>query len=265
MARSLRLGLALVGLAMSCWAVPVRLECLQEPLSTEEQATLQCSLDWMMGYYERMGLAPEPSLRLRLFGDFDSFQTYQLAHRSFRDGSSPSRTAYYLIYRKELVTWRTPELRQLLVHESQHALLRSAYPNPPKWLNEGLSECFEGLDLGGAGPALRPQLPRWAKLRKCWNADLGREILGVVRLSEREFNRQADSRGLDSYTRSWALVYYLFSLPDGSQKVGELIRRLREGEDSSAVLGSLLGDEEPAAEAISQFYQELSRDHCITL
>lgn len=255
MAQSLTFTLVLTAwLAWTAAAQPVRIEQLQESLTGPEESYVLNGLNWISSVYQQQGLHPRRDLRARVFATYAEFSQYQLDHRNFSDGSRPSPTAYFSINADELVTWRTRSLKSLFVHEGQHALLRSDFRHPPKWLNEGLSECFEGFDFSQKEPVYVAQAARLRKVKRNLSDDFGSQVLAVLELSEREFNQTANDRGLDSYTRAWALVYYLWMKTD-ARGLGELLRGLRDGQPAQEILSRLLpGDLE---EQLVNFYREL--------
>ena len=255
MAQSLKFTWVLAAwLAWSAAAEPVRIEQLQESLTGPEESYVLNGLNWISDLYQQEGFHPRHDLRARVFATYAEFSQYQLAHRNFGDGSRPSPTAYFAINADELVTWRTRTLKSLFVHEGQHALLRSDFRHPPKWLNEGLSECFEGFDFSQAEPVYLAQAPRLRKVKRNLSDDFGRQVLAVLDMSEREFNQTANDRGLDSYTRAWALVYYFWT-KTGARGLGELLRGLRDGHSAKEILSRLLpGNLE---EQLVAFYRDM--------
>ncbi|MFN8608246.1 MAG: DUF1570 domain-containing protein [Vulcanimicrobiota bacterium] len=254
MAQSLRILGLLIWLSWGAAAQPMQILELQEPLSPDEQTYVLNGLNWIVQIYEEQGLHPRHDLRARLFATYPEFSSYQASHRNFNDGSRPSPTAYYSIGGDELVTWRTRTLKSLFIHEGQHALLRSDFPHPPKWVNEGISECFEGFDFSQNEPLFLPQRPRLRKVKRYLTPDFGHQVLSVLDLSEREFNQTATDRGLDSYTRAWALIFYLWS-KTGSRGLGELLRGLKEGEPAQDILSRLLPGE--LEKELLNFYRQL--------
>ena len=256
MAQSLKQVLLALALLSLAWAQPsISVDYVQERLLPEEERGFQGGLQWMLDFFQSQGFTPVPHLQARIFASFDEFRGYQMSHRSFRAGDSPSRTAYYSIGLKELVTWRNQGLVPLLIHESQHALLRSFFPRPPKWLNEGLSEVFEGLDTQSEPPVLMPQRGRLRKVKRLLTLPgFVEHVAQVVKLSERDYNQRANLRDFDSYTCSWALIYYLWCLPDGPDLVAELIRSQQRGQDIETVLAQLAPDWQSE---ILPFYESL--------
>src|SRR5688572_1924823 len=75
--------------------------------------------------------------RVIIFNDREDYKRYQKRHSRTYSG-----TAYYSPARNEIVTWndRPEQLLRNLFHEQNHFLLRRQIAEPPRWLNEGLSE-----------------------------------------------------------------------------------------------------------------------------
>jgi hypothetical protein len=241
-------------LGWAAGAQPIQVEQLQEPLSADEESYVSHGLNWMAQFYREQGFHPRSQLRARVFSSYPEFSEYQMVHRNFNDGSRPSPTAYFSISADELVTWRTRTLKSLFVHEGNHALLRSDFRHPPKWINEGISECFEGFDFSAEQPLFLPQTPRLRKVKRNLTPDFGLRVVSVLDLSEREFNQAANDRGLDSYTKAWALIFYLWSQA-GARGLGELLRGVKSGEPAKDILGRLLpGDLE---QDLVRFYTRL--------
>lgn len=252
-------------LLLSLLVLPVRaqtpalqLELLNESLTTPEQTHLGSALSYICELYRRLGLDPQPRIRARLFSTYADFDRYQRQQRRGADALNPSRLGYFNPGAGELVIWRSRRFTNIFIHESQHALLRSTLPAPPKWLNEGLSEYFEGIDTTATPPRVQPQGPRLRRLRRfLGHSDLGEQLVAVLSMSPRQFEARAE-RGLDSYTCSWALNYYLWSRSDGERLLGEVLRRTRDGEDSERVLEQVYpGGLAALREDLPSFYRHL--------
>lgn len=240
------------------WSQPLQLELVNEQLTTAEQTRVQKALSYIVELYQRLGLRPTARVRARVFSGYQDFQTYQREQRSGSDGAFLSQTGYYNPIEREVVLWRSRRFPRILIHEAQHGILRSAFPRPPKWLNEGLSEYFEGINLDGSGITIDPQGPRLRRVRRYLGPDLGTQIVRVVSMSNREFDARAE-RGLDSYTCSWALNYYLWTRPRGEQMLGEVLRGLMSGESSAEVLDRVYpGGVRALGTELGPFYQHLA-------
>ncbi len=260
MAFALRLLLGLL-LFSTAWAQPIELIYLEGSLTAQEEPLVKKSLDWIASAYEKQGLNPTRVVRARVFQSVREFHSYQKRHRSPRDGSPLSSTGYFSTGLDEVVLWRSKRFLPIFIHEAHHALLRSTYKNPPKWLNEGLSECFEGLELGPDGQIrLTPQAPRMRKVKRYFGPNFGRQVLEMLALSSRRFNAKSYTRGLDSYTLSWALTYFLWTGENGPERVAAIIGDLKLGEDSqTAVERHYPGGLDQLALDLQNFYFELTQ------
>lgn len=236
MVSPLKILLVLWLLSQALAARPVQVEILEGSLSQSEAHQVESFLDWISEAYCRCGLDPTSLVRVRIFSNFRDFQVYQRSHRSPQDGSPMSFTGYYSTAGNEVVLWRSRRFLAVFVHEAQHALLRSTLKNPPKWLNEGLSECFEGLTLTESGILLEPQEPRIRKLGRYFDAEFSQKAVALLGMRRADFNTGARSQELDSYTLAWALVYYLWQRPDGQALLSGIFSDLRHGLSSTRSL-----------------------------
>lgn len=256
----MRLLLFLLWILTCGWASgqALQMELLNEQLTTAEQDRFQKALSYIVELYQREGLRPTARVRARVFSSYQDFQAFQRQQRTVGDAAFLSHTGYYNPEARELVLWRSRRFRAIFIHEAQHGILRSAYPRPPKWLNEGLSEYFEGLNLDGPSITIDPQGPRLRRLRRFLGPELGAQIVGVLFMSTREFDARSE-RGLDSYTCSWALNYYLWSRPGGEHMLGDVLRGLMAGESSAAVIERVYPGGVRALQAeLGPFYQHLA-------
>lgn len=260
MAFALKLLLGLL-LLVPAWAQPIEIIYLEGSLSAQEEPLVKKSLDWIATTYEKQGLTPTRIVRARVFPTVGEFYAYQRRHRSHRDGSPLSSTGYFSTGMNEVVVWRSQRFLAVLIHEAHHALLRSTFKNPPKWLNEGLSECFEGLALGPDGEIqLTPQGPRLRKVKRNFGPNFGRQALEMLNLSGRQFNARSYSRGLDSYTLSWALSYFLWTRENGPELVASIISELKLGETSQNAVARLYpGGLDQLASDLQNFYFDLTQ------
>lgn len=260
MALALRLLLGLL-LFSAAWAQPIEIVYLEGTLTAQEEPLVKKALDWIASAYEKQGLTPTRVVRARVFQSVREFHSYQRNNRSPSDGSPLSYTGYFSTGMNEVVLWRSKRFLPILIHEAHHALLRSTFKNPPKWLNEGLSECFEGLELSPEGEIrLTPQAPRLRKVQRYFGPNFSRQVLEMLALSGRRFNARSYTRGLDSYTLSWALTYFLWTRENGPEQVAAIIGDLKLGEDSqTAVDRHYPGGLDQLASDLQTFYFELTQ------
>jgi hypothetical protein len=190
----------------------------------------------------RLGLRfrTDPSFAIRIFEDRDSFAGYghvAVAHVA---------AGYYSSERNEAVTWRQQSFEQMLqviTHEASHALLHHRFDDVPPWLNEGLSEYFERMQVFGQAVSI-PVNAEWDALIKSQLRDGSiTPLTDYVDLDYQDWlaRNLPDNR---SYAQAWSLVYFMMSTAEGTR----LLARLLEGLDSAAA-GRF-----PSAQAIESGY-----------
>jgi len=121
-------------------------------------------------------------------------------------------------------------LETSLAHEVAHALVRTTIPRPPYWLDEGLAEFYETIEIRGS--TLKIGIPiqeHVYNLRKktWWPFE---ELLALP--GDTPWNEVPARRG-PPVSESWALVHYL--LLGNPQRTGQLTRYLAALQDGVAV------------------------------
>ncbi|MDD5010970.1 MAG: DUF2268 domain-containing putative Zn-dependent protease [Phycisphaerae bacterium] len=100
----------------------------------------------------------------------------------------------------------------LVFHESNHMILRYQIPSVPNWINEGLSEYFEGFKVFGADKRvyLQRRKQNWCKY---WVKNgFPTELDKLLNMSHREFyDFDKSHQGSPGYTMGYSLVYFMMS------------------------------------------------------
>jgi hypothetical protein len=188
----------------------------------EELPELQRELSRVLG----LPPAPQP-INVFLFADAEEHSRFLSEHFP----KVPYRRALFIKADKTLsvYAYRQAELDVDLRHECTHALLHSALPDVPVWLDEGLAEYFE------MPPGKRAfDHPHLESLR--WNVRLG--IVRSVESLERR--QELDDMSTADYRYAWAWVHFMLHGPEGAHHalVGYLnsVRHSSTGESLSARL-----------------------------
>jgi hypothetical protein len=114
---------------------------------------------------------------------------------------------------------------ELVFHEVNHLILRYHVPRVPKWVNEGLSEYFEGLNVFGENRRVYLQehhhqwIKRWA--RKSFPVELG-EYLNLTRREWLKLNDKVKHCNA-AYTIGYSLVYFMMSRGSTEKILKELL------------------------------------------
>ncbi|MHC4911486.1 MAG: hypothetical protein ACYTE5_00585 [Planctomycetota bacterium] len=180
---------------------------------------------------------------ITIFADKDNFMEYQQE----RTGSITSETAYYSgRYREAVVFWKTYTKKTkdaktmvgLVFHEANHLILRYHIPWVPKWVNEGFSEYFEGLNVFGENRRvyLHENHHRWIKrwARASFPVELD-EYLNLTRSEWLKLNDKVRYCNA-AYTMGYSLVYFMMSRSKTEKILKELLWDFkRQGRKSNSI------------------------------
>jgi hypothetical protein len=142
------------------------------------------------------------------------------------------------------------ELRETVLHEMTHRMVRASLPRVPTWLNEGLASYWETLEIDGdthevtigKPPALDVLVVDWAPL-----AD-------VVAHDRERFHGRFDRR--PAYAVVWGAVHYLYE--QSPDKLAAFEAALRDGRSTAEAWRSAIGV--PPAELDRQMRQRYGAD-----
>lgn len=112
-----------------------------------------------------------------------------------------------------------------MLHEASHVIVAQLAPGAPAWLQEGLSQYFEGLDVQRGGHVFRP-VPGASAAISAWVArgDLV-TLQPYFSLDDARWRHLAHSENNPvPYAVAWSVCYFLMSKPVGRQIVTELLQ-----------------------------------------
>ncbi len=162
------------------------------------------------------------TVKIRVYRDLDDYRAY-----TSQVASSPiaSHIGLYIHRLQEIVVWQGPDtvrFTKTVFHETSHLLLRSQTHYCPRWLNEGLSEYFEELDVTGAVPVVRAQVVKDKRLKKRLpNGELP-ALEEYLTQTNRQWSRH-DNHSDAPRTMAWSLVYYLMDSPKGQVVIKDML------------------------------------------
>jgi hypothetical protein len=118
----------------------------------------------------------------------------------------------HLLLNDQAATMRTA------IHEATHAINSGILGKTPKWLNEGLAEYSESIEVNGQSSKVYPN--------KSWtnNSQLSKQLLPLSTLflaKEKEWNSSLKHR---LYATSWAFVYFMMEQPNRKAILAKLIK-----------------------------------------
>ncbi len=162
------------------------------------------------------------AVKIRVFSDMNEYQTY-----TSRIASSPisSHIGLYVHRLQEVVVYQGPDTARFLrtvFHETNHLLLRSHSNFAPRWLNEGLSEYFEGLNVVGMEPMVEPQFRKDQNLKKRATTGEIPSLYSYLSKTNRDWVKEDDISD-EPRTMAWSLIYFLMQDSKGQMLVKDML------------------------------------------
>ena len=205
------------------------------PINFEKEITIGVKKVYQIvgGYIGKKHVKP---VKLNL-----TFAHSKREYQRIQSSKAPSATASQGFYspKHNLATiWykNQKQAKSTALHEAVHVINSGLFGNTPRWLNEGLAEYFEVLNVKGFNAEIQPD--DWYSNRSIRNTSL------VMLISENNAFWKGEMRST-MYSASHSLVYYLMSTAKGKRLVNTLFKSLAKYRcqtlDINAVLSTYPG------------------------
>jgi hypothetical protein len=193
------------------------------------------------GDRQRIRLAVDQVLRIyrdvldvKVPWDFDIDLTVQGDARKFKRQSSnrPILGFYSHSDREAVISGKTDraQVRETAVHESSHAILMDRAPHSPNWLNEGLAEYFNLIEVENGGARIPAQYDRAEPLDEIRRGG-GWQLETLFKMSASEWNSLPFERTQVAYAQGYALVYFFMDSEKGRDELRKLIAEFDTGSE----------------------------------
>jgi hypothetical protein len=176
-------------------------------------------INFLYNFYQtkfEYDFSPELVVKIRVFENFDAYKKYI---RKVSPSTTGSNVGLYIHRLREAIVWKNKEESMFLstvFHEANHLLLRSSIDNCPKWINEGLSEYFEFLDVSGDEVRIRPQLVKDDKLKKWLSAEKMPNMYAYLTKYNEDWDKENNISD-EPRVLAWSMVYFLMSDRNGQE------------------------------------------------
>lgn len=159
--------------------------------------------------------------RIMIYGSEADFRAYQQQVAPVLENAA----GFYNSASNQITTWSIPNERaliNLIVHECSHAISASNAHAIPSWLNEGLAEYFENLQVHGLSADI-PLDQHWLKtLRARGISEQPGHLEATIRAPYKQWYAANGPDNL-SYATSWSLVWYLMDSAEGRKLLNRLL------------------------------------------
>lgn len=178
--------------------------------------------------YLGLNLKDLSEFNIKIFGSKESFSRYRDKHFP----NSESATGVFWKKRNEAIVWKNKNFKRMLgvtTHEMSHALIAMEFSRPPRWLNEGLAEYVESMEVSGQSITLSPQ-DYWLKVvrKHAYAKDLP-SLSQLINWPAKSWKARNKKDGL-SYAMSWSLVHFLMSSKDNRNVLKQYLEDLSQSE-----------------------------------
>ncbi len=163
-------------------------------------------------------------VKIRIFGTTDLY-------RKYLDTNYPlipkNWVGVYLSSVNEILVSMEPDeqsLFQNIFHETSHLLLSSRIKNCPNWINEGLAEYFEYMEVTNTGVLVKPQLVKDRRTKRWLTSRNTPDIFSTFGWSNRDWNTaDGNSESDEPRTIAWSVTSFLMSSEKGLNFLQNLI------------------------------------------
>ena len=177
-------------------------------------------------------------IRIRIFGNPTKYRNYKQKHTK-TSRHYPGMFIYRSSGLKEaIINGTRPENKMLstLFHESSHAFLIGKNKRTPAWLNEGLAEYFETMNINEGKIEIQPQSRKDDTLKGLLKRKRLKSLQSIVELSDKEFQSRR-ARGYQATgSIAWSLIFYLMSSEQNQSVVKSLLEKFKSDNGLSSVV-----------------------------
>jgi Protein of unknown function (DUF1570) len=114
-------------------------------------------------------------------------------------------------------------------HETSHLLLTDKVKNCPNWINEGLAEYFEYMEVQGEEVFVHPQMAKDDRTKNWHGQGSLPDLLASVSMTNKEWNFNDNLSDSDQpRTLGWSVSYFLMSDAKGKAFIGRLLGYLAQ-------------------------------------
>jgi hypothetical protein len=221
----MRILLILITVVTSFTYVEASVNLIQHDTNLDEKyiAELTLGIDHIGKLFRETGLLDhefEPTIRL--FGNIVAYTDYQKAHSK---SSTSSKGFYSRAGREGIINADRPmnEVTKTVYHETCHAFYHAIVDRPPPWIDEGLAEVFEMMEIKTNHSRINAQEWRVKRLRKLLNDNALPSLTASISRTNEEWSRLSVEGMQDVRNISWAVFHILLKSDSGRVRIVKLL------------------------------------------
>jgi hypothetical protein len=214
--------------------VSLEIDAVETTVTQTTRSRLHTTLSRVLDFYEQGLHVRYPDaieVKVTLHGNRDTYRAVAKAEGlpSWADGffkTAPGQPPMAVLWAQD----DPAKMMGVFQHEGSHFLLGYA-GRTPRWLNEGLAQCFEHSAISGNLLTVRPP-PYYVEYLQKTGAP---SVEGVVTNRSRWNDLPSGEVG-PLYIQGWALTAFLMSSSNGHETLAAIVRAFRvEGDNASGL------------------------------
>ncbi|MDF1782119.1 MAG: DUF4124 domain-containing protein [Alcanivoracaceae bacterium] len=157
---------------------------------------------------------------IKIYGSEAAYRKYQRKVAPILENSA----GFYNSDTNQITTWGMDEeqLIRLITHECSHAISASHGRYIPTWLNEGLAEYFEQMNVAGLGASV-PVSRYWVRvLQRHGYVQRSPNVQQIMDSLHQDWYSANGADGV-SYAVSWSLVWFLMDSRNGRSIIEQIL------------------------------------------
>ena len=179
-----------------------------------------------------LGFDGEAQLKIHIYGNEVAFRNLTRA----RGLQVENASGFYSPRENAIYVWRNRSLTRLLAvltHEASHTIMRYQNGRVAAWINEGLAEYFETMEVFGHTVVVHGNEHAADTVKELLETHRLPSLTEFIALPRSQWYAMNGERGM-SYAFGWSLCFYLMSSEQGRATMAALLARHREADFSSA-------------------------------
>ena len=204
-------------------------------LHPAEISRIHQGISFVSDYFKNVyQISPNSYVNLKIFGKHGDFMSYQ--HRLIGKTYSESgiflpRTGEALVngskYRNRVVA--------ISIHEASHALIQPAGYRIPSWVNEGIAEYFETIEISETQVLFKPQDDRHSEIAQLFKEKKLTSLLEYFGLSNKVWKNRNLVEDRTSRSIAWSLVHFLMSSKQGTETIMKIMNNFKIDDESPSM------------------------------
>jgi len=155
-------------------------------------------------------------IKLTIFASKNDFEQYK---KSFKNRVSANAQGFYVGAKNEAALFYTTKEQTMktALHEATHAINRGIIGFTPRWLNEGLAEYAEQLQLNGQYGIILPNTS-WIK-----QGYVSSNLVSLQALFSATNDGWQGKQEYRLYATSWVFIHFMMDTPQRQKQLAKLI------------------------------------------